>query len=106
MSKAGSTTYIKMSEITIEALRQAFLDPRSRIRLNTDENPEPHIEFLAMSWEGGFLGEVKIHFNENLNALIGGRGAGKSTVIKSLRYVLGLDPVGEEARGAPRNRTP
>src|SRR5262249_40666092 len=69
----------------------------SRLRLNSDEIPEPHIEFLAMSWEGGFLGGIKIHFNENLNALIGGRGAGKSTVIESLRYVLGLEPAGEEA---------
>ena len=27
-----------------------------------------------------------------------GRGAGKSTVVESLRYVLGLEPLGEEAR--------
>ena len=32
--------------------------------------------------------------------LIGGRGAGKSTVIESLRYVLGLWPIGEEANKA------
>jgi dephospho-CoA kinase len=29
--------------------------------------------------------------------LTGGRGAGKSTVIESLRYALGLEPLGEEA---------
>ena len=28
---------------------------------------------------------------------MGGRGTGKSTVIESLRYVLALDPLGEEA---------
>ncbi len=32
--------------------------------------------------------------------LIGGRGTGKSTVVESLRYVLGLEPLGEEARKA------
>ena len=32
-----------------------------------------------------------------MNVLVGGRGTGKSTVIESLRYVLGLDPIGEEA---------
>jgi hypothetical protein len=29
--------------------------------------------------------------------LIGGRGAGKSTIIESLRYVLDLPPIGEAA---------
>ena len=32
--------------------------------------------------------------------LVGGRGAGKSTVIESLRYALNLEPVGEDARRA------
>ena len=39
-------------------------------------------------------------FNQNLNILVGGRGAGKSTVIESLRYALNLAPIGEEARKA------
>ena len=41
-----------------------------------------------------------IHFNGNLNVLIGGRGTGKSTVVESLRYVLALDPLGDDARKA------
>ncbi len=94
----GSSTLIKMSEVTIEGLRQAFLDPGSRIRLNSDPAPEEHAELVALRWEGGFLDGTAIHFNRNLNVLIGGRGAGKSTVVESLRYVLDLDPVGEEAR--------
>jgi DNA repair ATPase RecN len=81
-------------------LRQAFLDPESRIRLHSDDAPEPHVEFLAMSWEGGFLGDTAVHLNENLNVLVGGRGTGKSTMIESLRYVLGLDPLGDDARKA------
>lgn len=32
--------------------------------------------------------------------LVGGRGTGKSTVIESLRYVLALDPLGDDARKA------
>ena len=80
-----------MSKVSVEGLRQAFLDPESRIRLNTDPGPEPHAEFLAMSWEGGFLTDTSIHFNPNLNVLIGGRGTGKSTIIESLRYVVSAD---------------
>ena len=41
---------------------------------------------------------MAIHFSENLNVLVGGRGAGKTTVIESLRYVLSLEPLGNEAR--------
>jgi len=53
-----------------------------------------------LAWQGGFLDGAAIHFNENLNVLVGGRGTGKSTVIESLRSVLGLEPHGEEARKA------
>jgi DNA repair ATPase RecN len=92
--------WVKMSEVSVEGLRQAFLDPSSRIRLSGDPSPEEHTEFLAVSWQGGFLDEAAIRFNENLNVLIGGRGTGKSTAVESLRYVLGLDPLGEDARKA------
>jgi DNA repair ATPase RecN len=89
-----------MSAVSVEGLRQAFLDPSSRIRLASEPVPEEHEEFLALTWQGGFLDGAAIHFNENLNVLIGGRGTGKSTVIESLRYVLGLEPLGEDARKA------
>lgn len=97
---SSATCWIKMSEVpSCDALRQAFLDPDSRIRLNSDEVPEEHSELLVLTWEGGgFLDGAAIHFNQNLNVLIGGRGTGKSTVIESLRYVLDLEPDLEEAR--------
>ncbi len=98
MADPSSSCWIKMSSVSVEGLRQAFLDPESRIRLASDPAPEDHSEFLALTWQGGFLDEAAVHFNENLNTLIGGRGAGKSTVIESLRYVLGLEPIGEEAQ--------
>lgn len=100
LSDHSTWCFIKMSEVSVEGLRQAFLDPDSRIRLASDPLPVEHAEFLAMCWQGGFLDGAAVHFNENLNVLIGGRGAGKSTVIESLRCVLGLDPLGEEARKA------
>jgi len=97
--KPGTSCWIKMSKVSVEGLRQAFLDHQSRIRLASDPPPpEEHTEFLAMCWQGGFLDGAAINFNENFNVLIGGRGTGKSTVIESLRYVLGLNPLGEEAR--------
>ena len=100
LKKDGASCFIKMSTVSVEAFRQAFLDPDSRIRLHSDLKPDPHAEFLAMTWEGGFLRDTAVHFNENLNVLVGGRGTGKSTMIESIRYALGLDPLGEEARKA------
>jgi predicted ATPase len=100
VKKDGASCFIKMSNVSVEAFRQAFLDPESRIRLHSDPQPEFHAEFLAISWEGGFLDGTAVHFNGNLNVLVGGRGTGKSTMIESLRYVLGLDALGEEARKA------
>ena len=97
LKKPGASCWIKMSKITLEGLRQAFLDPVSRIRLASDPAPEEHTEFIAMTWQGGFLDGSSIHLNENLNVLIGGRGTGKSTIVESIRYVLGMEPLGEEA---------
>jgi len=100
LKKDAASSFIKMSTVSVEAFRQAFLDPDSRIRLHSDPKPEPHAEFLAMTWQGGFLHDTAVHFNENLNVLVGGRGTGKSTMIESIRYALGLDPLGEEAQKA------
>ena len=96
----GATCWIKMSEVSVEGLRQAFLDPESRIRLASDPQPEDHAELLRMKWEGGFLDGAAIHFNPNLNVLVGGRGTGKSTIVESIRYVLGLSPIGSDATNA------
>ena len=96
----SATCWIKMSEVSIEGLRQAFLDPGSRIRLNPQlgkMETDDHAELVAMAWEGGFLDGAAVHFNQNLNVLLGGRGAGKSTIIESVRYVLGLDPIAKDA---------
>ena len=99
----SATCWIKMSEFSIEGLRQAFLDPGSRIRLNSKEGKlerEEHAELVALAWEGGFLDGAAVHFNPNLNVLVGGRGTGKSTIVESLRSVLALDAIGDDARKA------
>jgi energy-coupling factor transporter ATP-binding protein EcfA2 len=101
LTHPGASCWIKMSYVSVGGLRQAFLDPESRIRLNSDPEPEDHTEFVAAAWQsGGFLDGAAIHFNQNLNILVGGRGAGKSTMVESLRYVLGIDPIGADAQKA------
>lgn len=101
LAKVSATSRIKMAALSIEGLRQAFLDPESRIELNSTAAAErATVQIEAMAWGGGFLADQALHFNAGLNVLIGGRGTGKSTVIESLRYALGLEPLGEEAKQA------
>ncbi len=97
LADKASWSWIKMAEFSIEGLKQAFLDPDSRIRLNSEDDPVPHVCLEAIEWEGGFLDGVRIHLNENLNVLIGGRGAGKSTVVESIRHAFGMLPATDEA---------
>lgn len=97
LAEPGATCWIKMSEVSIEGLRQAFLDPDSRLRLSNSQSPT-HIELVSVKWDGGYLRGIEIQLNSNLNVLIGGRGVGKSTVVESLRYVLAIEPIGERAK--------
>lgn len=104
LSDRSATCWIKMSTVSIEGLRQAFLDPGSRIRLNPAQGarePQTHAELVSLAWDGSkFLDGASIRLNPNLNVLVGGRGTGKSTIVESIRSVLGLDPLGDEARKA------
>jgi len=98
LANPQSTTLVKMSEPSLAGLKQAFLDPGSRLRLNSQALPEERMELVAIAFEGGFLSGLAIHFNDGLNVLVGGRGTGKSTIIESIRYALGVRALGTEAQ--------
>ncbi|AMR29057.1 hypothetical protein A0257_19435 [Hymenobacter psoromatis] len=96
--KRGTSCNIKLAEFTVEGLRQVFLDPTPRIRLDGEPVPAGHMELLAAAWEGGKLDGLALHFNADLNVLIGGRGAGKSSIIETLRYAFEAPIAAKEAR--------
>ena len=102
LSEPGTSCFLKMVDVSLEGLRQAFLDPESRVRLHGEEDTRANYEFVSMKWTGGFLDDTEIFFNPNLNVLLGGRGAGKSTVIESLRYVLRREPRDDSSMSAHR----
>lgn len=87
-------TWVKSSKPSITSLRQAFLDGKSRLRLQTvrpsDEQTHPRIVFLRCRGLK-FLDDQEIHFSPNLNTLIGGRGTGKSTALELLRFAFSRD---------------
>ncbi|HEX5759090.1 MAG TPA: AAA family ATPase [Thermoanaerobaculia bacterium] len=80
-------TWVKWSEPTAEALRQACLAKESRLSLHEPNLPSLWIESMAVS-NSKFLGRVGVDFNQQYNAVIGGRGTGKSTILEYLRWCL------------------
>ena len=93
----GGSTWFKLSTLTVESLKIAVRTPETRIAL-ADPKGEMRPLLKEISWVGGFLDGVTIPLSPDLTALIGGRGTGKSTAIESLRYVLGLTPIGASAK--------
>ncbi len=86
------TTWVKWSEPTAEALRQACLPKESR--LSHEEPQLPSLWIVSMSVSNSkFLGRLEIDFNQQYNAVIGGRGTGKSTILEYLRWGLCDQPV-------------
>ncbi len=93
----GSTTWFKVSGSRLESLKLAVRTPETRVALS-DPKGTPRATLRQISWVGGFLEGVTLPLSSDLTALIGGRGTGKSTAIESLRYALGLVPIGEDAK--------
>ena len=80
----------KLAELSFDAFRIALIDPTARVRVCAlVPGGIPRVRGLAIT--GGFLHEERIHFSDNLNCLIGGRGTGKSTAIRALAYAFGLN---------------
>ncbi len=80
-------TWIKWAEPTAEAIRQACLAKESRVSQIDPEIPQIHIQTIDVT-ASKFLGTFSINFNQQYNALIGGRGTGKSTILEYLRWGL------------------
>jgi len=89
-------SWVKMGTPCIEGLRLALLDgPISVLRSDaTSLDPNQHANMVIESIEvekARFIGRptaFKVEFNPWMNAIIGGRGTGKSTLIEFLRIAL------------------
>ncbi len=110
-SIGARSTRVKLSHVSVEALRQAFIDFESRIRLEGEINAAAYPQIVGIEIEGGFLaqpfdpanpgaprGPFRLHLNPNLNTVIGGRGVGKSALIEVIRYAFDLSPKSDETR--------
>ncbi|WP_321430691.1 TrlF family AAA-like ATPase [uncultured Methanolobus sp.] len=85
-------SWIKWAKPTAEAIRQACLAKESRISQTNPELPQIYIKSIDVT-NSKFLGSFNINLNKQYNALIGGRGTGKSTILEYLRWGLCDQPI-------------
>ena len=95
---ANSLTLMKMTSPEtkgLDGLKDALNFPEARIRFPIDLPKTPCPRIIGMSIAGPenqtFLPDLKVAFSENLNCIIGPRGAGKSALVEALRYVFGYN---------------
>jgi energy-coupling factor transporter ATP-binding protein EcfA2 len=87
------STWVKWAVPTAEALRQACLAQESRVSQDVPQLPTAVVTSISVS-NSVFLGPVELTVNPQYNALIGGRGTGKSTILEYLRWALCDQPPG------------
>lgn len=85
----GKTSFLKLGELSFEAVKFALFDYERRVR---PELPEARQAVLLrqVRFDGGALNGLSVPLSPSLNCLIGPRGNGKSAVIECLRHALGF----------------
>jgi len=85
----GKSTFLKIGALTFEAVKFALLDHANRV---LSEPPlRAHSYLRSVSFEGAKLEGTEIALSPELNTLIGIRGSGKSSILESIRYALGIE---------------
>ncbi len=92
----GEPCYLKLGELSFEAVKFALRAHRDRV---AKEIPRRSTSCLRSAhFEGGVLDGQTIRFSPELNALIGIRGSGKSSILETIRYALDIPlPQGRRA---------
>ena len=92
-----ASSFIKMTRPCFASFLMAFKDSESRVRLFDDLKERFYSRIESISIEGGYLDGLSAEVSSHLNAVIGGRGTGKSTLLECLRYALDVSHKGDEA---------
>jgi hypothetical protein len=62
LEQPGATCLIKMTRPNFAAFKVAFLDPGSRVRLNSQQAQSPIGKVVRMTVAGGYLDGVRVDF--------------------------------------------
>jgi AAA domain, putative AbiEii toxin, Type IV TA system len=97
LATSGGSTWFKLSETSMANLAMALKAPETRVRVS-DPQVRNGARLREVRFEGGFLDGVVVPFSDELTAIIGGRGTGKSTVVESVRFALDVPVRGKLAK--------
>ena len=92
-----ASTFIKMTRSCFASFLMAFKDPESRVRLSNDLQERFYSQIDSISIEGGYFDGLSAKMSGHLNAVIGGRGTGKSTLLECLRYAMDVPHKSDDA---------
>ena len=92
-----ASSFIKMTRPCFTSFLMAFKDSESRVRLADDLQEHFYSQIECIAVEGGYFDGLSAAVSGHLNAVIGGRGTGKSTLLECLRYALDVPHKGEDA---------
>ena len=93
----GTFTWIKMAKPSIEGLKLALIDGVASVNRDINTDPNRRVKFfleeleICMTKHIGRSEPLTCRFSPFLNAIIGGRGTGKSTMLEFMRLVLRRD---------------
>ena len=95
IGKGEKASFLKIGEYSYSAVKFALQDYSNRVFESKPSNNHGFIE--SISFQGGKFDGQTIHFSSSLNTLIGIRGSGKSAILESIRYILGIDPQADKS---------
>ena len=98
LANPRASTYIKMTRPCFGSFLSAFKYPESRVRLHDEIQERFYSQINSIRIEGGYFDGLEANFSGHLDAVIGGRGTGKSTLLECLRYALEVPHKAEDAR--------
>ena len=93
-----ASTFVKMTRPCFKSFLLAFKYPESRVRLRSQIQKHYSSRIERVSIEGGYLDGLTVDLSGHLDAVIGGRGTGKSTLLECIRYALELPHKAEDAK--------
>ena len=88
LADTGASTFIKMTRPCFSSFLLAFKYPESRVRLRDEMQQNYYSQIHSVRIEGGYFDGLSANLSGHLDAVIGGRGTGKSTLLECLRYAL------------------
>ena len=90
LADPSASTFIKMTRPCFSSFLLAFKYPESRVRLRDQMQQSYYSQIHSVRIEGGYFDGLSASLSGHLDAVIGGRGTGKSTLLECLRYALDI----------------